>query len=464
MFGKLIAALRWLGVRLLVAVAVWAVLYTAVNFYLTRERDQAMDWFTANGIPTYPEPFTPPDKGDKDDAGPLWRAAAEVYGTSNVLDLFHKENSDASYVEVTLKDGKLILTIGGNAENRNRPITTEELATVHKYLDAQATVFDLLRQAAARPKYQSPIDFSPGLATQLPNLTPEMNLARLLCVAAEVSVSEGRGDRAIGYWTSLKSMERWTADEPTLISTMCTVAIDGMLCKSVQESLRARPFSEPELKQVSMIVQPRRDYREQFRVGMKGELAWMNIFFRDLLAGRFDLNQFHITDAPPLCKAAGLARLEWLAGQAVFLKSYRQIYEQMKTDFGPNQFSYRPDKSIPWYAFTAQLFIPPIGGFAKSLCKHATEARVTAWGVALRRQKLATGSYPERLADLKPEFTAGLGEPLDPFTDKPLIYHRQGEGFIIYSVGPNLKDDGGHNAEREKPQGAADDITFELKD
>jgi len=33
--------------------------------------------------------------------------------------------------------------------------------------------------------------------------------------------------------------------------------------------------------------------------------------------------------------------------------------------------------------------------------------------------------------------------PIDPFTGKPLVYRREGEGFIVYSLGTNQKDDGG---------------------
>jgi len=33
--------------------------------------------------------------------------------------------------------------------------------------------------------------------------------------------------------------------------------------------------------------------------------------------------------------------------------------------------------------------------------------------------------------------------PTDPFSGKPFVYRREGAGFLIYSWGPNLKDDGG---------------------
>jgi uncharacterized protein YfaT (DUF1175 family) len=35
--------------------------------------------------------------------------------------------------------------------------------------------------------------------------------------------------------------------------------------------------------------------------------------------------------------------------------------------------------------------------------------------------------------------------PVDPFTGKQLVYRREGEGFVVYSLGSNLKDDGGRS-------------------
>ena len=118
--------------------------------------------------------------------------------------------------------------------------------------------------------------------------------------------------------------------------------------------------------------------------------------------------------------------------------------------------------SAPWYAWTTVLLTPAINSAAAVLCGKEAERRVTAWGVALRRHKLATGSYPEHLADLKPEFAQGLGQPLDPFTGAPLVYRREGSGFIVYSVSRNLKDDAGRDDRKSK--GAADDIAVEFKD
>lgn len=62
--------------------------------------------------------------------------------------------------------------------------------------------------------------------------------------------------------------------------------------------------------------------------------------------------------------------------------------------------------------------------------------------LALQRYKLQYGQYPETLDAL---VQAKLLEkiPIDPFSDKSLVYKRTDDGFTLYSFGLNLVDDGG---------------------
>jgi hypothetical protein len=62
--------------------------------------------------------------------------------------------------------------------------------------------------------------------------------------------------------------------------------------------------------------------------------------------------------------------------------------------------------------------------------------------VAILRYKAEKGSYPDRLEELVAAgFLARL--PDDPFGEGPLTYRRTADGFLLYSWGQNLTDDGG---------------------
>ena len=62
--------------------------------------------------------------------------------------------------------------------------------------------------------------------------------------------------------------------------------------------------------------------------------------------------------------------------------------------------------------------------------------------LALRAYYLDHGQYPDKLADLAPTYLPTA--PIDPFTDgQPLKYHRVGNRYLLYSVGPDCVDNGG---------------------
>jgi len=70
------------------------------------------------------------------------------------------------------------------------------------------------------------------------------------------------------------------------------------------------------------------------------------------------------------------------------------------------------------------------------------------------------GRLPERLNELTPILLAEV--PEDPFTGAELKYRRTEKGYLIYSVGPDRKDDGGlEQSERKRSSdGRSYDLPF----
>jgi len=85
---------------------------------------------------------------------------------------------------------------------------------------------------------------------------------------------------------------------------------------------------------------------------------------------------------------------------------------------------------------------PAFEGIGRQAWRTKTDrgALVTILGV-MRYQK-ETGRYPTDLNEL---VAAGYLNrlPIDPYSGGPLVYRRNDGGFLLYGLGPNLKDDGG---------------------
>jgi hypothetical protein len=75
----------------------------------------------------------------------------------------------------------------------------------------------------------------------------------------------------------------------------------------------------------------------------------------------------------------------------------------------------------------------------------AVDQRDIAWALAEYRND--RGEYPPALKDLSPKYMPEI--PKDPFAaGSAADYHylRRGTGYLLYSVGPDGRDDGGRNA------------------
>jgi len=92
--------------------------------------------------------------------------------------------------------------------------------------------------------------------------------------------------------------------------------------------------------------------------------------------------------------------------------------------------------------FLLHIFIPALDRVSDVYFqeKCLQEAIITV--LSLKMCKRDTGQYPEKL-DLLVEQDYLEALPMDPYSDKPLVYRRTDEGFTLYSVGLNFVDDGG---------------------
>ena len=69
-------------------------------------------------------------------------------------------------------------------------------------------------------------------------------------------------------------------------------------------------------------------------------------------------------------------------------------------------------------------------------------------GAALAAYRAEQGKYPESPADVTPEYLKAI--PTDRFSDGLLQYKTTARGYVLYSVGPDGKDDEGRDLQRGK--------------
>ncbi len=128
-------------------------------------------------------------------------------------------------------------------------------------------------------------------------------------------------------------------------------------------------------------------------------------------------------------------------GGAPMLAEYESLMNRLETEVKKPLWEAVNPLPTPRYAINELLlpthFLEPSGRGLEAW--YLAQVRVLGCAAAIRLHQQRTGSYP---VDLK---LLDLGDiAIDPFTGKSLVYRAgASEGFQIYSVGMNGKDDGG---------------------
>lgn len=94
--------------------------------------------------------------------------------------------------------------------------------------------------------------------------------------------------------------------------------------------------------------------------------------------------------------------------------------------------------------------------------EHRSFVRLGKSALAIERHRLAhAGSLPESLAELVPAYLPEV--PLDLFDGQSLRYRKLPKGYVVYSIGRDLSDDGGKEPPADPKPDDRHDLTFTVE-
>jgi hypothetical protein len=106
------------------------------------------------------------------------------------------------------------------------------------------------------------------------------------------------------------------------------------------------------------------------------------------------------------------------------------------------------------------MFLSPTLIIAVAADRVAMQFDLTRLAFALAAYRADHGSYPAKLADLRPKYVAEI--PQDLFIAAELHYQQHRDGYLLYSVGANGKDDGGKGRDDCKAGEDWDDLAVRV--
>lgn len=414
----------------IVVIALAAIYAVAVGISALKLRRAYAD-LEKDGRPMRAADLRPAGIPDTKNAALLYESAilwlqAQPAGESNLLR--HLGGLSRRYVDGTL--------------DPNQQVEFRQLI----HLDTVAGALRLVEQGTTRPacSFNGPYD-QRGFPF-LPRLNELRELTRLLAAKTILEAEDGRMDRV---WDmaimQLRFADALRTERAFVVSQLVRVAQIASACKTIERLCDGSAPNEQQYQHIQTLLEgfddisPLKPTVDAER--LQGE--WIFNLPKDELWREMQSTLFGRSYVPDILNRLQFYRLtfkpRFLADHAAYLRlmhGYARLFEQPYEHQETDEFEKLYDKIARGHRLTETLS-PAIGRVKEIYVRMIAQTRVTRTGLALLQYRKTHGALPNTLDAL------ALPHTQDPFSQKSLLYRPEAQGFVLYSVGPDRKDNGG---------------------
>ncbi len=309
---------------------------------------------------------------------------------------------------------------------RTARLEPDEQKKLQTLLESYPRIVPLLEQAAACPDYTAPINLQvlpqEFISSGIDVVQKNREVARVLVAYSTLRVSQGRRDEAVRLMVLLLRLTRHWDGDPALVSYLVSLACRGMALSQANLALQSGPVSKESrdgLDRELALHEPMDGYPSMFKseralgLSMMQTMPWAGNWLMRGMQNTGTLYYLQTID-------------EYLdAASRPYWEVLRDKRDVPRSNFGPR--------------VVVDLLRPALD--AGRQAGERTRALVRSLRV-LNVIQTRTAPKPGEVPAL-----ATLGLPAstttDPFNGQPLIVKHLATGWLVYSVGPNLEDDGG---------------------
>jgi hypothetical protein len=327
-----------------------------------------------------------------------------------------------------------------------------QLKALRQEIARAAEALKIAAKLADQPRGHFDIAWSKDyISTPLNSILDAREVARFLNYEVLLRAQEGDLPGAVRAYRGILNTSRAIGDTPTLISLLVRLAIRTVALDQLERILAQGQLTEVTLAGLQMELET--EEKESLMVfAARGERALMEGFLQALQkgdvpisilnglaggippssgkSGWLDLTRFlNLPGAVPFNRAAYLERMNKLV--AICQLPEKDQLDQMK-EF---EKSHRDAPPI------ARALLPAVVKCLQAHWRIQARLRCAAAALAVERFRLQHGRWPDRLNDLVPALWHEV--LLDPFDGASFRFRRDKEGVVVYSIGPDGKDDGG---------------------
>lgn len=330
---------------------------------------------------------------------------------------------------------------------------------LRQFLADQAPALALLRQVVDKPGCYFQRDYGrPRMTTLLPEIARIRDAAKLLALDARVKAADGDVRGALEDLSVLFAMAGHIATEPILVSVLVGIRVETLAMESLENILATSQASPGDLAAVRI---PRwvSFWRSVSRAFGGEEALGLSVYYEYGAEARFD--ELMDTRNRETSTLAPFYRVFLLNDD---LAAYREAFQQPRVlasrpfyQAAQQWKRYEEDIQSGVPGILANLILPRLDAAAEYGAMGDARHRLAQLGLAACRYRLEHGQLPDKLEDVTDGVTVLVSR--DPFDGKPLKWRPTETGLVLYSIGPDLVDNGGLPFDKDKRTG---DLTFAI--
>ncbi|MHC4788789.1 MAG: hypothetical protein ACYS8K_06230, partial [Planctomycetota bacterium] len=301
-----------------------------------------------------------------------------------------------------------------------------------EHLARNARALELIHRAAGMPAAVYPLDPAAGpFDARMDERRFLRSAARLCVLEAAVRAEEGRGGDAVQALSAGLALANLREQPMLLIEALVRMAIDAVCQAGLEQLLGLCELPAERLSALREEI-AREDRRLTLEGAMWSERATAHWMFNEGYLRPYQsipiwssMDIYYCYDL--LAEAAGLARLPLRRRLRAARELGREAEERAS--------------SFPGRYSLANMLTPAIAlAFREEVGVHV-RLRVADAALAVEQWRVRHGEWPDSLGQLVPEVLEAV--PQDPFAEGEIRYVRTPDGALLYSVGPDGRDNGG---------------------
>jgi len=363
-------------------------------------------------------------------------------------------------------------------EKKYNELTVEQRNIAERWVQEHDDALELIIEGSQRPyywrTYESKMAAGGMMGVLLPNLSVFRNLARSLRWRAWLRAEQGRFEDSFADMKSCYRLGQHIRGDKTFIEQLVGIAIEALSVRTVREIVGGYEIDS------TVLTDFQRDFEqiiadENFAISLKAErLSMYDEIQRCFTSDRFGKGHLYI---PRFRKISDMASNYEEAGVEPFildlvysvpflfghpnkeetLKSVNELYDYYKQLSLKTAAQIHADNEaiddklnkISSDNILIGILTPAVRRIIEIGNRLPTDVGAALTIIAILRYNGDISRYPQ---DLNQLVTAGYLRqlPIDSFSDKPLVYRKTDDDFILYSVGPNFTDEGGEYSRDSK--------------